>query len=92
MARSPPAKAGRGQRLLETLQARHNPDHRRKDVEPKRIVIMGAAGRDFHNFNVLCRDEPGRHVVAFTDDPNFRAMYPGLQRLFINAALFGPGH
>ncbi len=30
------------------------------------------------------------HVVAFTDDPNFRAMYPGLQRLFINAVLFGP--
>jgi predicted GTPase len=27
---------------------------------------MGAAGRDFHNFNVLCRDDPGRDVVAFT--------------------------
>ena len=32
------------------------------------------------------------HVFAFTDDPNYRAMYPGVQRLFINAALFGPGH
>ena len=32
------------------------------------------------------------HVVAFTDDPNFRAMYPSLQRLFINAAIFGAGH
>jgi hypothetical protein len=32
------------------------------------------------------------HVVAFTDDPNYRAMYPGVQRLFINAVLFGPGH
>jgi hypothetical protein len=32
------------------------------------------------------------HVVAFTDDPNFRAMYPSLQRLFINAVMFGAGH
>ena len=32
----------------------------------KRIVIMGAAGRDFHNFNLLCRDDPERRVVAFT--------------------------
>ncbi len=32
------------------------------------------------------------HIVAFADDPNYRAMYPGLQRLFINAVLFGPGH
>ncbi len=35
-------------------------------MEPRRIAIMGAAGRDFHNFNVLCRDDPGRQVVAFT--------------------------
>lgn len=32
------------------------------------------------------------HVVAFTGDPNFRAMYPATQRLFLNAVLFGPGH
>jgi hypothetical protein len=32
------------------------------------------------------------HVIAFTDDPNYRAMYPCVQRLFINAVLFGPGH
>ena len=32
------------------------------------------------------------HIIAFTDDPNFRAMYPALQRLFINAAMFGAGH
>ena len=32
------------------------------------------------------------HIVAFADDPNYRAMYPGLQRLFFNAAFFGPGH
>ena len=27
---------------------------------------MGAAGRDFHNFNVVYRDDPGIEVVAFT--------------------------
>jgi predicted GTPase len=27
---------------------------------------MGAAGRDFHNFNVVFRDDPGTQVVAFT--------------------------
>jgi hypothetical protein len=32
------------------------------------------------------------HIIAFADDPNYRAMYPNLQRLFINAAIFGPGH
>ena len=31
-----------------------------------RIVIMGAAGRDFHNFNVVYRDNPQYEVVAFT--------------------------
>ena len=34
--------------------------------KPERILIMGAAGRDFHNFNVAYRDNPGAHVVAFT--------------------------
>jgi predicted GTPase len=32
----------------------------------KRIVIMGAAGRDFHNFNMLYRGNPAICVVAFT--------------------------
>ncbi len=31
------------------------------------------------------------HVIGFTDDPTYRAMYPSLQRLLINACLFGPG-
>jgi predicted GTPase len=31
-----------------------------------RVLIMGAAGRDFHNFNVLFREEPAYEVVAFT--------------------------
>ncbi|HSM01365.1 MAG TPA: GTPase [Acidimicrobiia bacterium] len=33
---------------------------------PTRVVILGAAGRDFHNFNVLYRDDPAYDVVAFT--------------------------
>lgn len=32
----------------------------------KKIIIMGAAGRDFHNFNVCFRDNPEYEVVAFT--------------------------
>jgi predicted GTPase len=32
----------------------------------KRVAIMGAAGRDFHNFNVAFRDDPGVDIVAFT--------------------------
>ena len=31
-----------------------------------RVIIMGAAGRDFHNFNVYFRDNPSYEVVAFT--------------------------
>ncbi|MFA6582832.1 MAG: cyclic 2,3-diphosphoglycerate synthase [Elusimicrobiaceae bacterium] len=32
----------------------------------KKVIIMGAAGRDFHNFNVVFRDNPAYEVVAFT--------------------------
>lgn len=32
----------------------------------RRVVIMGAAGRDFHNFNCVFRDDPDSEVVAFT--------------------------
>jgi predicted GTPase len=32
----------------------------------QRVVVIGAAGRDFHNFNVLYRDDPAYEVVAFT--------------------------
>ncbi|AAL80671.1 GTPase [Pyrococcus furiosus DSM 3638] len=32
----------------------------------RRVVILGAAGRDFHNFNVFFRDNPDYEVVAFT--------------------------
>ncbi|PNR98745.1 GTPase [Petrotoga mexicana DSM 14811] len=32
----------------------------------KKVLIMGAAGRDFHNFNVYYRDNPDYEVVCFT--------------------------
>ena len=35
-------------------------------MEKSRVLIMGAAGRDFHDFNVFFRDNPAYEVVAFT--------------------------
>lgn len=35
-------------------------------MSPIRTIVMGAAGRDFHNFNVFFRDNPDYEVVAFT--------------------------
>lgn len=35
-------------------------------MKRKRVVIMGAAGRDFHNFNVCFRNDPAYRVMAFT--------------------------
>ncbi|MCS6328301.1 MAG: GTPase [Nitrospira sp.] len=40
-------------------------DNRAKHEGP-RVLIMGAAGRDFHNFNVRFRDNPDYRVMAFT--------------------------
>jgi predicted GTPase len=44
-----------------------------------RVLIMGAAGRDFHNFNVFFRDRDRYQVVAFTATqiPNIEGrLYP----------------
>ena len=35
-------------------------------MTPIKTLIMGAAGRDFHNFNVFFRDNKDYQVVAFT--------------------------
>ena len=48
-------------------------------MERIRVLIMGAAGRDFHNFNVFYRDNAAYEVVAFTAQqiPNIAGrMYP----------------
>lgn len=50
-----------------------------------RIVIMGAAGRDFHNFNTAYRDDPGVEVVAFT-----ATQIPEIAGRRYPAALAGP--
>jgi len=49
------------------------------------VVIMGAAGRDFHNFNMVYRDDPAFEVVAFT-----AAQIPGIEDRRYPAALAGP--
>ena len=55
-----------------------------RDTHPRRIVILGAAGRDFHNFNVAYRDNPDTQVVAFT-----AAQIPGIAERRYPAALAG---
>jgi predicted GTPase len=35
-------------------------------MSTRRVLIMGAAGRDFHNFNTVFRDDATAEVVAFT--------------------------
>ena len=54
-------------------------------MDPLRIVIMGAAGRDFHDFNVVYRDDPGFEVVAFT-----ATQIPGIADRRYPAELAGP--
>ena len=52
----------------------------------RKIIIMGAAGRDFHVFNCCYRDDPDVDVVAFTatqiphiDDRRYPASIAGAQ-------------
>ncbi len=52
---------------------------------PRRILILGAAGRDFHNFNVAYRDDPAVEVVAFT-----AAQIPGIGGRRYPPSLAGP--
>jgi predicted GTPase len=54
-------------------------------TEPRRVVILGAAGRDFHDFNVVYRGDPAWKVVAFT-----AAQIPGIGHRRYPAALAGP--
>ena len=49
------------------------------------VVIMGAGGRDFHDFNVVFRSDPETRVVAFT-----AAQIPGIDRRRYPASLAGP--
>lgn len=51
----------------------------------RRVVIMGAGGREFHNFNLAYRHESDAHVVAFT-----AAQIPGIDDRVYPSALAGP--
>ncbi len=41
-----------------------------------RIIIMGAAGRDFHNFNMVYRNDPDNDVIArlLKEKPQIRGL------------------
>jgi predicted GTPase len=56
-------------------------------MDRRRIVIMGAAGRDFHDFNVVFRDDPATEVVAFT-----AAQIPGIDDRRYPPSLAGAHH
>jgi predicted GTPase len=56
-------------------------------VEQKRVLIMGAAGRDFHDFNVVFRHDPATRVVAFT-----ATQIPGIDRRTYPPELAGPNY
>jgi predicted GTPase len=51
----------------------------------RKVIIVGAAGRDFHNFNVAYRDDERVEVVAFT-----ATQIPGIDGRTYPAALAGP--
>jgi predicted GTPase len=53
-------------------------------MDRERVVIMGAAGRDFHDFNVVFRNDPSSEVVAFT-----ATQIPGIADRFYPAELAG---
>jgi len=53
----------------------------------KKIIIMGAAGRDFHNFNVLYRNNKNVEVVAFT-----ATQIPDIEGRVYPRALAGPNY
>jgi predicted GTPase len=51
----------------------------------RRTIILGAAGRDFHNFNTVYRDDPAFEVVAFT-----ATQIPGIEGRLYPPSLAGP--
>src|SRR5688500_8942990 len=53
----------------------------------RRVVIAGAAGRDFHNFNVVYRGRSDVQVVAFT-----ATQIPDIDNRLYPAALAGPDY
>src|ERR1044071_3197844 len=56
-------------------------------MPPRNAIILGAAGRDFHNFNVAYRNDPDRRVVAFT-----ATQIPNIEGRRYPPELAGPGY
>ena len=56
-------------------------------TNPRTVVLLGAAGRDFHNFNVLYRGNTDYRVVAFT-----ATQIPDIAGRAYPAELAGPGY
>jgi predicted GTPase len=56
-------------------------------MTPVRTLILGAAGRDFHVFNMLFRDDPSHEVVAFTAE-----QIPHIAERRFPAGLAGEGY
>ena len=54
-------------------------------MSEERVLILGAAGRDFHNFNVYFRDNPQYRVMAFT-----ATQIPGIEGRLYPPVLSGP--
>ena len=50
-----------------------------------KVIIMGAAGRDFHNFQVCFREDPSTEVVGFS-----AAQIPGIENRVFPPELSGP--
>jgi predicted GTPase len=59
--------------------------HDRNETSRRRVVIVGAAGRDFHNFNMVYRGDSTVEVIAFT-----AAQIPGIANRRYPASLAGP--
>lgn len=53
----------------------------------QKIIIIGAAGRDFHNFNTMYRGNSDVEVVAFTAN-----QIPDIDGRKYPAVLCGPGY
>jgi len=56
-------------------------------MQKKKVIIMGAAGRDFHNFNVYFRNSDAYEVVAFT-----ATQIPGIEGRVYPTELAGPSY
>ncbi len=56
-------------------------------MQKKKVIIMGAAGRDFHNFNVYFRNSDAYEVAAFT-----ATQIPGIEGRVYPTELAGPSY